>query len=116
MVRLKLTIPPKGGNGPLGLNSTMVRLKLKPLDFSPTADELSQFHYGSIKTPLYHLFIGWSAPSQFHYGSIKTILDELAQFCRKKSQFHYGSIKTYVVKDSQNPNDESQFHYGSIKT
>ena len=35
---------------------------------------LSQFHYGSIKTPIKNPDYYWVFESQFHYGSIKTAL------------------------------------------
>ena len=55
--------------------------------------------------------------SQFHYGSIKTLKGTKNEHNVKKSQFHYGSIKTlYRVWVNGKDISESQFHYGSIKT
>ncbi len=55
------------------LNSTMVRLKLI-ITSSHNIDEVSQFHYGSIKTlRIQSLLLVIFCLSQFHYGSIKTI-------------------------------------------
>ncbi len=82
-----------------GLNSTMVRLKLDTNGTIVSDPQMSQFHYGSIKTihikqmlllpikclnstmvrlklvqyKVYHPWIEES--SQFHYGSIKTKTD-----------------------------------------
>ncbi|AFH48926.1 Hypothetical protein IALB_1215 [Ignavibacterium album JCM 16511] len=77
------------------LNSTMVRLKPNRTQ-TRRIILMSQFHYGSIKTPNLGQFVKESETwSQFHYGSIKTLLKKpiypLKSF---SSQFHYGSIKT----------------------
>jgi len=117
----------------------MVRLKPMVSNDSALLQNLSQFHYGSIKTlitlkkpdektislnsTMVRLkqtiaeYIDRKGMSQFHYGSIKTTIDGVEKDLLFVSQFHYGSIKTGNNKSLLiNPQDVSQFHYGSIKT
>ena len=54
--------------------------------------------------------------SQFHYGSIKTKYDKATIYSKEESQFHYGSIKTNHRRWIMRYSWLSQFHYGSIKT
>ncbi len=74
MVRLKRVVNKrKDGTRLLSLNSTMVRLKQTLTHWENCYNQLSQFHYGSIKTILQDfILMPYVGKSQFHYGSIKT--------------------------------------------
>ena len=74
MVRLKHISIPALKEGRVGLNSTMVRLKLIYSLIMEVNMKRSQFHYGSIKTKQQQFSIDANKKSQFHYGSIKTII------------------------------------------
>ena len=73
MVRLKLKQHILNTYKKICLNSTMVRLKH---DYDPNivySISESQFHYGSIKTIYRAIEVVKNITSQFHYGSIKTV-------------------------------------------
>ena len=100
----------------LGLNSTMVRLKLDLNSLKILLLNSLNSTMVRLKRRDFYLRRAQEFKSQFHYGSIKTADKKDTAHFAVSSQFHYGSIKTEMLEYMNNENIPSQFHYGSIKT
>ena len=62
-------------------------------DIDILLEEISTFHYGSIKIAMSIMSYLEILLSTFHYGSIKISNTEYCKFYPHESTFHYGSIK-----------------------
>ena len=103
------------GKNKKGLNSTMVRFKLKRMNMNFTRQEKSQFHNGSIQIKTKYPRSANALLSQFHNGSIQ-ISANFNEFKANKivsiPQWFDSNIKQFIEKLFPGT---SQFHNGSIQ-